>query len=194
LNFPSRRRYAGGPALWTADINSSEAHVSIRFRAAAILALGPLALSACGPEQAPTPPEQPPPIASSLAPSEPEIDPAAIASALAEMPAPYNHADYDNGRRIFAQCRACHLIQAGAGNSVGPNLHGVFGRKAATLAGFPYSPALTASAITWDWDTLDTWLKQPAALVPNTRMTFLGLRKADDRRDVIAYLAIASNQ
>ncbi|MEJ0024310.1 MAG: cytochrome c family protein [Alphaproteobacteria bacterium] len=145
-----------------------------------------IVLAGCGqPASSPSPSPTPPAQA-----VDADAEAKEIAAALAKLPAPYNGADYDNGHRIFQQCAACHLIAAGAGNSVGPNLHGVLGRKAGTLKDFDYSAGLKKSGIVWDSATLDKWLTQPQSFVPNTRMTFLGVKKPDDRRDVIAYVEI----
>jgi cytochrome c len=119
-----------------------------------------------------------------------EAERTAVTAAIAKLPAPYNAADYDNGKKVFQQCRACHLIAAGAGNSVGPNLHGVFGRNAGALKNFDYSDSLKKSGIVWNASNLDQWLAQPQTFVPNTRMTFLGVKKPEDRRDVIAYVEV----
>jgi cytochrome c len=70
----------------------------------------------------------------------------------------------------------------------GPNLNGIFGRKVASKAGFLYSDALKAQDFTWDADHLDKWLTDPKAMVPNTKMTFVGFTDPKDRIDVIAYL------
>ena len=87
----------------------------------------------------------------------------------------------------FAQCVACHAVEPGR-NGIGPTLAGVFGRKAAALPGFAYSPALRQSGLTWDEPTLDRWLESPAQTVPGNRMVYPGMRDAADRRAVIAYL------
>tara|TARA_R110000868_G_scaffold57591_2_gene177787 strand:+ start:17824 stop:18414 length:591 start_codon:yes stop_codon:yes gene_type:complete len=98
-------------------------------------------------------------------------------------------ADLANGRREFRRCQSCHTINEGGRAMVGPNLYGVVGRAAASTDGFSYSSALAESGLVWTSDTLDTWIENPRAMVPNNRMSFVGLRDADDRRDVIAYLA-----
>ena len=72
----------------------------------------------------------------------------------------------------------------------GPNLHGVFGRKAASIAGFNYSDALKASGWTWDAAHVDTWITDPKAALPGAKMTFAGLKDPKDRTDLIAYLMI----
>jgi len=99
------------------------------------------------------------------------------------------HADGDaaRGEKKFEECAACHKIAPGEDN-VGPNLHGVFGRKAGTLADFRYSPALKRSGITWTPQTLDTFLADPQKVIPANRMPYAGLADASDRTDLIAYL------
>lgn len=108
---------------------------------------------------------------------------------LAKLPAPYNTADLENGQRQFGLCRSCHTIAKGGANMTGPDLYGVFGTKAAEVPGFDFSDAMKASGLTWDAPTLDTWLANPAALVPNTKMTFLGVKDAKNRQDIVAYIA-----
>jgi cytochrome c len=122
----------------------------------------------------------------------PEASSGEAAAALADLPAPYNTGDPDNGRAKFALCQACHSVAAGAPNMTGPNLHGIFGRKAGTLAGFTYSDAMKGAGWTWDAPHLDAWLSSPAKTLPGTKMTFVGLPNPQDRIDVIAYLKIAS--
>ena len=76
---------------------------------------------------------------------------------------------------------------------VGPNLHGMFGRRAAALEGFDYSPGLRASGLVWTPRALEAWLQDPAGFVAGTKMTFTGYRSAEDRRDLIAYLLRATD-
>ena len=87
----------------------------------------------------------------------------------------------------FAPCAACHSVEPGM-NGVGPSLAGVVGRKAGTLAGFSYSPAMQAYGKTWDDATLDAYLTSPAKTVPGTRMTYVGQGDPAKRAEVIAYL------
>jgi cytochrome c len=93
------------------------------------------------------------------------------------------------GKAIFGQCLACHTVEPGAADGVGPNLRGVLGKPAATnRPGYAYSEALKAAKLTWDDATLDTWIKNPVAMVPGSKMEFVGLSKRDKREDVIAYM------
>ncbi len=96
--------------------------------------------------------------------------------------------DAANGEKLFKKCKACHTVDAGGKNKVGPNLHGIYGAKAAAVEGFKYSKALQESGITWDDANLDQWLLKPKSLVKGTKMIFAGLKKDDQRADVIAYL------
>jgi cytochrome c len=92
------------------------------------------------------------------------------------------------GKLLFLKCAACHAIADGGGSRIGPNLSGVVGRKAGSLSGYSYSPAMKAQDFVWDADHLDRWLTKPNDLVPGTAMAFAGLPKAQDRQALIAYL------
>lgn len=116
----------------------------------------------------------------------------AQAALLATLPAPYAHADLANGELHFALCRSCHSIASGGPDMTGPNLHGVWGRRAGSRPGYAYSAALKATGWTWKAATLDHWLYDPRAAVPGTKMSFYGLHDDVDRRDVIAYLRVNS--
>ena len=116
----------------------------------------------------------------------------AQATLLATLPAAYAHADLANGELHFALCRSCHTITPGGPDMTGPNLHGVWGRRAGSKPGYAYSTALKATGWTWDAARLDHWLHDPRAAVPGTKMSFYGLHDDADRRDVIAYLRVAS--
>lgn len=87
----------------------------------------------------------------------------------------------------FAQCLSCHALQPGR-NGIGPSLAGIVGRKAASVPGFAYSPALSAANLTWDRPTLDRWLTAPMKTVPGTRMIYAGLSDPARRKEVIDYL------
>lgn len=97
-------------------------------------------------------------------------------------------ADAAAGKRVFLRCAACHSIQAGQPNKIGPNLNGIVGRKAGTVAGFRYSAPLSKSGIVWTEANLDRWLTRPSAMVPGTVMAFGGMPNPQERKAVIAYL------
>lgn len=107
---------------------------------------------------------------------------------LASLPAPYNTADLANGKKQFARCRSCHTLPEGGPDLVGPNLYGVFGRKAGAKDGYNYSDALKKADFVWDGPHLDAWLAEPRTYLPGTKMSFAGLKEAKDRTDLIAYL------
>lgn len=98
-------------------------------------------------------------------------------------------ADVAKGEAVFKKCIACHTINAGGANGIGPNLHGVVGEGIGTGAGgFAFSDALKKVGGTWEWGNLYAWLKSPSTFAPGTKMTFAGLPNPQDRADVIAYL------
>ena len=95
------------------------------------------------------------------------------------------------GQRVFNQCMACHTINQGGPNRVGPNLHGVVGRKAGSMEGFRYSAnmkQLAEGGLTWDDDTLRRYLANPKSVVPQGSMAFPGIRNEQQLNDVIAYV------
>ena len=120
------------------------------------------------------------------------IAPLAIAAALALGTAlPAAAQDAEAGKRVFNQCRACHSIEAGGRNGVGPNLHGILGRKAGMAEGFRYSANLkekAAKGLTWDEDTLRGYMANPKALLPSGSMSYPGLKNEQQLNDLIAYL------
>ncbi len=93
------------------------------------------------------------------------------------------------GKIVFQRCAICHRVEKDGGNGLGPNLFGVVGRKAGTVAGFSYSAAMKASGITWSADKLNAYIEHPAAVVPGNRMAFAGVTDSGQRTDLIAYLA-----
>src|SRR5579871_4713581 len=102
-------------------------------------------------------------------------------------------ADVEKGRRLFMmKCGMCHTVDANGPKKMGPNLHGLVGRKAGSLAGYNYSSAMSSSAIVWSAATLDSYLENPHRDVPNDKMPFAGLPNKSDRDDLIAYLEQAT--
>ena len=97
-------------------------------------------------------------------------------------------ADAKKGQAAFAVCQACHTANNGGGNRIGPNLFGVVGRKAASLPGFYYSPALKSANVVWTDDKLKAWVMAPAKVVPGTRMVFAGVPDPNRAADIVAYL------
>lgn len=118
----------------------------------------------------------------------PEATDAQLKAAQAKLPAPYNTADLANGQTKFALCASCHTIAPGGPNMTGPNLNGVVGRKAGSVAGYSYSDAVKNAGFSWDAAHLDKWLTNPQATLPGTKMSFMGVKDPKDRTDVIAYV------
>ena len=100
----------------------------------------------------------------------------------------YAAADTSRGKTLSMQCRACHTLEQGGANVLGPNLFGLFGRSAGSLVDYSYSVALATGGFTWTPRALDAWLAQPFAFLPGNRMSFPGLPDRDDRNAVIAFL------
>ena len=95
--------------------------------------------------------------------------------------------DAARGKIKFAQCAACHALEAGK-NGLGPSLHNVIGHPAAQVPAFVYSPAMKSSTLVWDEPTLYLYLENPRKVVPGTKMSYAGLRDPQARADVIAYI------
>lgn len=116
----------------------------------------------------------------------------ALAAALILTAAPaLAEGDPAKGEKVFKKCMACHAVEADAPKKVGPNLHLIVNRPTAIVEGFAYSDAmkaLGAEGHVWTPEELDKFLESPKTLVPGTKMTFAGLKKPEERADVIAYL------
>ena len=97
-------------------------------------------------------------------------------------------ADAAAGEAQFNKCKICHSINAGGPAIVGPNLHGVFGRKAGTLDNFAYSEAMKESGIVWDDETMAKYVRNPKEVVPGGKMAFPGIKDEAQLADLLAYL------
>ncbi|MEG3164605.1 cytochrome c family protein [Sphingomonas sp. PB2P19] len=98
-------------------------------------------------------------------------------------------ADPAKGAEVFKKCAACHSVNQGGANGIGPNLYATLGEGIAQgKAGYPFSDALKAVGGNWDFDKMNAWLTSPRKFAPGTKMTFAGLGNAQDRANVIAYL------
>lgn len=93
------------------------------------------------------------------------------------------------GERVFAKCAACHTIEQGGADGIGPNLYGVMGTGVGKhAAGYAYSPALSGHGGNWTWENMDAWLANPRAFADGTKMSFAGLSSPEDRAALMVYL------
>lgn len=114
--------------------------------------------------------------------------------AISEAPQAFaQQGDASRGQRLFnQQCRACHTLEQGGASPTGPNLHGLFGRKAGTAPGYESSDAMKKSGIVWDETSLAEYNRDPKARVPGTRMVFNGVKQPGQLADLIAFLKQAT--
>tara|TARA_B100000123_G_C25543624_1_gene346397 strand:+ start:96 stop:635 length:540 start_codon:yes stop_codon:yes gene_type:complete len=96
--------------------------------------------------------------------------------------------DLAHGEKVFKKCAACHLINKGGENKIGPALYGVIGRKVASKQDYKYSKAMAAYDKNWTFEEMNGYLKKPQSYIKGTKMAFAGLRKEKDRASVILYL------
>jgi len=100
--------------------------------------------------------------------------------------------DPADGQRVFKKCKACHAVGDGAKNKVGPMLTGIVNNEIASVEGFKYSKAFLAKkdeGLVWTMEALKAYLAKPKEFIPGTKMSFAGLKKEQQREDVIVYLA-----
>ena len=119
---------------------------------------------------------------------------AALLLSLAALPA-LAEGDPAKGEKVFKKCAACHTVEEGAPSKAGPNLHGVVGRTSGTLEGFTFSEAMTkagAEGHIWTAEEILKFVENPKQVIPGTRMTFAGLKKPEERADVLAFLTANS--
>ncbi|PKP86411.1 MAG: cytochrome c family protein [Alphaproteobacteria bacterium HGW-Alphaproteobacteria-17] len=143
------------------------------MRIAPVLLAGALVLAGCG--KSDTPP------AATEADSPAAADPAPAVAPTVAM-----------GEQVFKRCVACHTVDKGGRNGIGPNLHGIVGAPVAAKPGFSYSGAMKAKGGNWDEAALDAYLAAPMKAVPGTRMAFAGVIDAADRKALILYLEAQS--
>lgn len=100
--------------------------------------------------------------------------------------------DATKGKLVFAQCMACHKLDSSGVSTLGPNLYRLVNRPIASVKTFKYSPALMQKKGNWTPALLDAYLASPAKAIPGNRMPFAGLAKAEDRKNLIAYIIASS--
>lgn len=96
--------------------------------------------------------------------------------------------DLANGEKVFRKCKSCHAVGEKAKNKIGPVLNGLEGRKSGTVEGYRYTDANKSSGIVWNEAEFLEYIKNPRAKIPGTKMTFIGIKKEDDAKDLWAYL------
>jgi cytochrome c len=97
--------------------------------------------------------------------------------------------DAEKGKTVFNQCMICHSIGPGAQNKIGPELNGLDGRKAGTVANFSYSDANKNSGIVWNEASFKDYIKDPRAKVPGTKMVLAGVKNEQQVNDLWAYIS-----
>jgi len=141
-------------------------------------------LGACGGESTSTPAETQTPVPTAATLGEQTV----LTTAEWLASEPYASADREAGADAARVCAACHSLNEGGANMIGPNLYGFFTSPVGNVSGYNYSNAIMEADFIWTPRALDAWLQQPAKFLPGNRMTYPGLREAADRANLIAYL------
>ena len=108
--------------------------------------------------------------------------------AVAKGGAEPSAARIEAGRKLFARCAGCHEVGPNAGHIFGPQLNGVLGRQAGSVAGYGYSPALKASTLVWDEAHLAAFIRDSEKVIPGNKMRFLNFMSEQQAREIVAYL------
>ena len=94
----------------------------------------------------------------------------------------------DRGRKLYKRCATCHTLEDGGKHKVGPNLYGMFDATAGTKEGFKFSAVMAESGLVWTDENLNGYIENPAKFMPKNRMSFVGLRKSEDREALFEYM------
>ena len=94
----------------------------------------------------------------------------------------------EHGEKVFKKCTACHVVNKGGANKIGPVLYGVLGRQVAAISDYKYSKAMAGYDKNWTFEEMNGYLRKPQSYIKGTKMAFAGLRKEKDRASVILYL------
>ena len=147
---------------------------TLLFAKSASLTAAAVLLCACGPKEA----AAPAPVQSAPSASAP-----AATQTTARVLSPL-----ERGAKVYKKCKSCHSLEQGGRHKIGPNMWEIYGTTAGMKEGFAYSKAMRESGIVWDDATLSAYLENPRKSMPGNRMSFVGLRKAEDREAVLLYI------
>lgn len=165
---------------WAADTNEGKI---MRYFKTILVAAASFAVLACGSESAAPPPNSP---AKINPPKTPTVTPVKASAADVELSP--EELQLKRGKKVYRKCKSCHTTDENGRHRVGPNLYGILDAKIASKSEFAYSKSFKASDIVWTDENLDAFLAKPKDFLPGNRMTFVGLKKEEDRKAIIAYL------